>query len=88
MAVDSMDYAGNMIYSKMDVGTTHGAISLNYHFDGGYRALNRVVVNGVGTVELTNDYYAYGGPWGDTSTGQGKGLTSTTDARCSATLHY
>ena len=35
----------------------------------------------------TNDYYAYGGPWGDTSTGQGKGLTSTTDARCSAALH-
>ncbi len=32
---------------------------------------NRVVVAPDGTVEQTNDYYAYGGPWGNTSTNQG-----------------
>ena len=32
---------------------------------------NRVVVAHNGTVEQQNDYYAYGGPWGDSSTNQG-----------------
>ncbi len=36
-----------------------------------YQGNNRVVVNDSCQVEQTNDYYAYGGPWGDTSNGQG-----------------
>ena len=36
-----------------------------------YQGNNRVVVAPDGTVEQQNDYYAYGGPWGDTSTNQG-----------------
>ena len=32
---------------------------------------NRLVVGGDGTVEQTNEYYPYGGPWGDVSTNQG-----------------
>ena len=36
-----------------------------------YQGNNRVVVAPDGTVEQTNDYYAYGGPWGNTSTNQG-----------------
>ena len=36
-----------------------------------YQGNNRVVVAPDGTVEQTNDYYAYGGPWGDTSYNQG-----------------
>ena len=36
-----------------------------------YQGNNRVVVNDSCQVEQTNDYYAYGGPWGDTSTNQG-----------------
>jgi len=32
---------------------------------------NRLVVSGDGTVEQTNEYYPYGGPWGDVSTNQG-----------------
>ena len=36
-----------------------------------YQDNNRVVVSQNGTVEQTNDYYAYGGQWGNTSTNQG-----------------
>ena len=36
-----------------------------------YQGNNRVIVAHDGTVEQQNDYYAYGGPWGDTSTNQG-----------------
>ena len=36
-----------------------------------YQGNNRVVVAPDGTVEQTNDYYAYGGPWGNTSRNQG-----------------
>ena len=32
---------------------------------------NRMVVGSDGTVEQTNQYYPYGGPWGDVSTNQG-----------------
>ena len=44
----------------------------NYHYYiRDYQGNNRVVVAPDGTVEQTNDYYAYGGPWGDTSYTQG-----------------
>ena len=36
-----------------------------------YQGNNRVVAAPDGTVEQQNDYYAYGGPWGNTSTYQG-----------------
>jgi RHS repeat-associated protein len=32
---------------------------------------NRMVVSGDGAVEQANEYYPYGGPWGDVSTNQG-----------------
>ena len=36
-----------------------------------YQGNNRVIVASNGTVEQQNDYYAYGGPWGNASTNQG-----------------
>ena len=44
----------------------------SYHyFVRDYLGSNRLVVSGDGTVEQTNEYYPYGGPWGDVSTNQG-----------------
>ena len=42
-----------------------------YYYLRDHQGNNHVVVNGSGTVEQTNDYYAYGGPWGDACTNQG-----------------
>ena len=44
---------------------------LSYYYIRDYQGNNRVVVAPDGTVEQQNDYYAYGGPWGDTSYNQG-----------------
>ena len=46
--------------------------SSSYHYYiRDYQGNNRVVVAHNDTVEQQNDYYAYGGPWGDSSTNQG-----------------
>jgi RHS repeat-associated protein len=45
--------------------------SFHHYIPRDYQGNNHVVVNGSRTVEQTNDYYAYGGPWGNTSTNQG-----------------
>ena len=36
-----------------------------------YQGNVRLVVDGNGTIEQRNDYYAYGGPWGDNAASQG-----------------
>ena len=99
MAVDSMDYAGNLRFKRQFFYTFYSAFHLDYHFDGGYMSVrpsygatlpgqapvyyanchyfihdhlgnNRLVVDGSDNIEQTNNYFPYGGPWGD-STDQG-----------------
>ena len=50
---------------------TEGEYTSHHYFIHDYQGNNRVVVAPDGTVEQENDYYAYGGPWGNTSTNQG-----------------
>ena len=40
---------------------------------------NRMVVNGNGNEDQKNEFYPYGGPWGDASTNQGSNHISTTE---------
>ncbi len=36
MAVDSMDYAGNLRFTRQRISSSHVFFNLDYHFDGGY----------------------------------------------------
>ena len=42
-----------------------------HYYVNDYQGNVRLVVDGNGTIEQRNDYYAYGGPWGDNASTQG-----------------
>ena len=78
----SYSYTGNRLKAITDLGSSNvhdGAFEfvngantvVEYYYLRDHLGNNRLVISETGNIEQTNEYYPYGGPWGNASTNQG-----------------
>lgn len=78
----SYSYTGNRLKAITDLGSSNvhdGAFEfvngantvVEYYYLRDHLGNNRLVISDTGDIEQTNEYYPYGGPWGNASTFHG-----------------